>query len=121
MPPPLIVYEFSFANGKLSYSQYLALIILLYKEGLREDIKNWRPIWPISLSSTDTKISTKVFAERIKIVLPEIIQCMIAYVINLIHIMKLCDYTALYSCYYPGASGATGRITGSAGADCLTY
>merc|ERR1712004_26903 len=61
----LSVYEFSFESGKLSYSQYLALIILLYKKGLREDIKNWRPI---SLSNTDTKILTKVFAERIKIV-----------------------------------------------------
>ena len=64
------VYEFSFSDGKLSHSQYLALIILLYKKGLREDLKNWRPI---SLSNTDTKILTKVFAERIKIVLPEII------------------------------------------------
>ena len=66
----LLVYENSFRNGKLTYSQYLALIIMLYKKGIREDIRNWRPI---SLSNTDTKILTKVFAERIKLVLPEII------------------------------------------------
>ena len=57
-------------NKQLAYSQYLASIILLYKKGPRPDIKNWRPI---SLLNVDYKILTKVFAERLKKVLPEII------------------------------------------------
>lgn len=48
----------------------MALISLLYKKGLREIIKNWRPV---SLSNNDTKILSKLLAERLKIALPEII------------------------------------------------
>ena len=66
----LQVYTTSYEQKELPYSQYLALIILLYKKNIREDIKNWRPI---SLSNTDIKILTKVFAERLKQVLPHII------------------------------------------------
>ena len=58
-------------SQELPYSQYLALIVLLYKKGIRELITNWRPI---SLSNTDLKILSKVLAERLKIVLPEIIK-----------------------------------------------
>ena len=65
------VFETSYMSEELSYSQYLALIVLLYKKGLRESITNWRPI---SLSNTDIKILSKVLAERLKIVLPEIIE-----------------------------------------------
>ena len=57
-------------NEELSYSQYLAVISLLYKKGPREDIKNWRPI---SLLNIDYKILSKVMAERLKLVLHEII------------------------------------------------
>ena len=64
------VFEFSYEAEELSYSQYLALIILLYKKGIREDIRNWRPI---SLSNCDIKILTKAFAERLRVVLPHII------------------------------------------------
>ena len=39
-------------HNQLPYSQYLAIIKLLYKEGNRLDIKNLRPI---SLSNTDFK------------------------------------------------------------------
>ena len=34
----------SLDNNQLTYSQYLALKILLYKKGIREDLANWRPI-----------------------------------------------------------------------------
>ena len=57
-------------NHRLSHSSYLAIIKLLYKKECRSDIRNWRPI---SLLNTDFKILSKALAERIKIVLPEII------------------------------------------------
>ena len=57
-------------DGELSYTQYLAVISLLYKKGPREDIRNWRPI---SLLNIDYKIISKVLAERLKLVLHEII------------------------------------------------
>ena len=66
----LEVFENCYRTNELTYSQYLALIILLYKKGIREDIENWRPI---SLGNTDIKLLTKVFAERMKLVLPDII------------------------------------------------
>ena len=65
------VYHASYVTQELPYSQYLALIVLLYKKGVREMLTNWRPI---SLSNCDMKILSKVFAERLKIVLPEIIE-----------------------------------------------
>ena len=64
------LYEHSYTERQMAYSQYLALIILLYKKGQREDIRNWRPI---SLCNTDVKIVSKILAERAKKVLPEII------------------------------------------------
>ena len=57
-------------DKELSYTQYLATIVLLYKKGPRQDIRNWRPI---SLLNTDYKILSKVLAERLKPVLKEII------------------------------------------------
>ena len=57
-------------NKQLPYTQYLAVIVLLYKKGSRAEIKNWRPI---SLLNVDYKILSKVLAERLKSVLPEII------------------------------------------------
>ena len=48
----------------------MAIITLIYKKGQREDIKNWRPI---SLLNVDMKILSKMLAERLKTVLPEII------------------------------------------------
>ena len=57
-------------DKQLPYTQYLAVIVLLYKKGSRADIKNWRPI---SLLNVDYKILSKVLAERLKTVLPEII------------------------------------------------
>ena len=40
----LKIYTKGLEDKELAYSQYLALITLLYKKGRREDIKNWRPI-----------------------------------------------------------------------------
>ena len=54
----------------MSYSQYMAIIILLYKKGIRELIKNSRPI---SLINAIVKLISKIFAEKLKMVLPEII------------------------------------------------
>lgn len=64
------VFDYSFTYEQLPYSQYMALITLLYKKGQREDIKNWRPI---SLLNCDGKMLSKVLAERLKRVLKEII------------------------------------------------
>ncbi len=66
----LDIYNYSYEVHKLSYTQYLALLILLYKKGLREDLTNWRPI---SLNNVDIKLLSKVLACRLKQVLPEII------------------------------------------------
>ena len=59
-------------DRQLAYTQYLATIVLLYKKGPRPDIRNWRPI---ALLNTDYKLLSKIFAERIRTVLPEIIHC----------------------------------------------
>ena len=66
----LEVFKSGLEDKCLCYTQYLAVIILLYKKGDRADIRNWRPI---SLLNIDYKILSKVFAERLKLVLDEII------------------------------------------------
>jgi exodeoxyribonuclease III len=58
-------------QNALSNSQYKGVITLLYKNGDRENIKNWRPI---TLLNIDYKIVAKIFAERLKSVLPSIIK-----------------------------------------------
>ena len=68
--PLLKVYNNSFDIEEMSYTQYLAIIVLLYKKGVRESVKNWRPI---SLINVDSKLLSKVFATRVKKILPEII------------------------------------------------
>ena len=75
----------SFLEGKekgfLSTSQRQAVIKLLEKRGKdKRFIKNWRPI---SLINFDTKLLSKALAERLKSVLPTIIQNdQTAYVYN---------------------------------------
>ena len=57
-------------SKRLCNSQYRGKITLMYKSGVREDIKNWRPI---TLLNLDYKIIAKIYAERLKKVLPKII------------------------------------------------
>ena len=65
-------YLLSHSIGTLSYTQTKGVTTLLYKgKGSdRNDIGNYRPI---TVGNTDYKIIAKVFAERIKVVLPNII------------------------------------------------
>ncbi len=51
-------------------SQYLGIIILLYKSGFREAVENWRPI---TLLGCDYKIFEKVLANRMKKVMNKLI------------------------------------------------
>ena len=52
-------------------SQYLGIIILLYKNGLRNVIENWRPI---TLLNCDFKLIEKIFANRLKKVIKLLIK-----------------------------------------------
>ena len=61
-----------FKKGKLSDTQRMGLITLLFKKkGSRADLANWRPI---SLLNVDYKILTKILANRMRLVLHKIIQ-----------------------------------------------
>ena len=51
-------------------SMYRGIIALLYKNGDRDVILNWRPI---TLLNIDYKVIAKIYAERLKTVLPYII------------------------------------------------
>ena len=63
---------YSLENGFLTTSQRQAVISLIEKKGKdRLFINNWRPI---SLLSVDYKIFSKCIAERLKRVLPKLIQ-----------------------------------------------
>ena len=62
--------NFIHESQSLCTSQKMGLITLLYKQGEREDISNWRPI---TLLNTDYKIIAKCLAERLKTVLPKLI------------------------------------------------
>ena len=69
---PLVeCFNESFVKGKMSPSQRQAVITLIEKKDQdRCDLKNWRPI---SLLNVDAKIASKVIAERMKRLLPEVI------------------------------------------------
>ena len=57
-------------HNKLCQSQYKGVITLLYKQGERNEIKNYRPI---TVLNNDYKIIAKAFAEKLKSVQPQII------------------------------------------------
>ena len=61
-PDLLEVFNFSFSNGRLPFSQRSGGITLLYKKGDVLDVRNWRPI---TLLCADYKILAKVLANRL--------------------------------------------------------
>ena len=64
------VLNFCFCKGLLTESMRLAIASLIYKKNDVELIKNWRPI---SLLNVDCKIGSKVFATRLRRILPHIL------------------------------------------------
>ena len=74
-------YTEAFKNGFLCESQRQGVIRLIPKKGKDlTDIKSWRPL---SLLNSDYKILAKVIANRLKVILPEIINTdQIGYMTN---------------------------------------
>ena len=70
------ILNYSFQHGSLSETQCRGIICLLYKKDDPLELKNWRPI---SLLNTDYKICTKVLANRLRHVLPRIINNHLRY------------------------------------------
>ena len=66
----LEILNFSFREGSLSDTQRRGVLRLLYKKDDPLLLKNWRPI---SLLNTDYKILTKVLSNRLRKVLPLIL------------------------------------------------
>ena len=64
------ILNYSYAHGSLSDTQRRGILRLLFKKDDPLELKNWRPI---SLLNTDYKICTKVLANRLRKVLPRII------------------------------------------------
>jgi hypothetical protein len=69
-PDLLQVANYCFENKILTPTMRTGVITLLYKKGDKTYLKNWRPI---SLLCIDYKIITKSLANRLKTVLPHII------------------------------------------------
>ncbi len=57
--------------GELPESMRLAILILLYKDGLKDELKNWRPI---SLLNTDYKAMARVLSNRMRKVIGSVIR-----------------------------------------------
>ena len=56
----------SFQKGIMGYSQRKGIITLIFKNGDREDLQNWRPI---TLLNIDYKLIATVLANRLQNVL----------------------------------------------------
>ena len=69
-PDLVAILNYSYIHSSLSETQRREIIRLLYKKDDPLELKNWRPI---SLLNTDYKICTKVLANRLCHVLPQII------------------------------------------------
>ena len=76
---PLVeCFNASFVQGEMSPSQRQAVITLIKKKDQDCcDLQNWRPI---SLLNVDTKIASKVIAERMKSLLPKLIHNQSGYI-----------------------------------------
>ena len=59
-----------FDNGEMSFSQRLAVISLIHKNGEKTLLKNYRPI---SLTNSDYKIIAFIFAKRLQKVISNLI------------------------------------------------
>ena len=71
LAPVLVnVFNEAFKDGELPPSLHLAVKVLLYKKGLKEEAGNYRPI---SLTNVDYKILVYVLTEHLKLVLKEVI------------------------------------------------
>lgn len=63
--------KYGYEKGEFSEFQYQSVITCIPKEGKdRRYLSNWRPI---SLMNVDTKIASAVIANRLKVVLPDVI------------------------------------------------
>ena len=103
---PLVeCFNASFEKGEMGPSQKQAVITLIEKKDQdRCDLQNWRPI---SLLHVDTKIDSKVSAERMKSLLPKLIHYNQSGYIpgrnineNIRSILDIMDYTKVYpECY----------------------
>lgn len=66
-----------FQNGQLSESMKKGMIKIIYKrKGNKDDLRNYRPL---SMLNTDYKILAKIFANRLKRVIPHIVTTNQAY------------------------------------------
>ena len=69
-PDLVVTLDYSYTYGSMSDTQRRGIIRLLFKKDDPLELKKWRPI---SLLKTDYKICTKVLANRLRNVLPRII------------------------------------------------
>ena len=88
-------------NGEMTFSQRLAAISLIHKKGEKNVLQNYRPI---SLTNTDYKIITIIFAERLqKIIHKQIGNEQTAYIkgrfigTNARFILDIFDYCETYN------------------------
>ena len=65
-----MILNYFYAHGSLSDTQRRGILRLLFKKDDPLELKNWRPI---SLLNTDYKICMKVLANRLRKVIPRII------------------------------------------------